>query len=98
MYPSTHDSATRNLPVLKPQICPAGADMRHSGQRPTFLKLGGREPYTLTDIEAFEQGQFQCAVKASDAIARVTRVPRRLTADPARSTGPFGAFRQHLRG
>ena len=66
---------------------------RYSGQGPAFLKLGGRVLYRLADIEAFEQSQLQRALKISEAVARASHAPRRLTADPARDSG-HGATHQ----
>lgn len=70
---------------------------RYIGQGPAFLKLGGRVLYRLPDVEAFEQSQLQQAVRISEAVARVSQVPRRLTADPARATGRTDAFRRTQR-
>ena len=66
---------------------------RYSGQGPAFLKLGGRVLYRLAEIEAFEQSQLQRALKISEAVARASHAPRRLTADPARDSG-HGATHQ----
>ena len=70
---------------------------RYTGLGPAFLKLGGRVLYRLPDIEAFEQSQLQRAVAISKAVARVEQAPRRLTADPARATGPADPFHRVAR-
>ena len=63
---------------------------RYTGQGPAFLKLGGRVLYRLPDVEVFEQSRLQLAVRISDAVARIGKEPRRLTADPARATHSTG--------
>jgi hypothetical protein len=60
---------------------------RYAGEGPAFLKLGGRVLYRLSDIEVFEQSQLRRARLVSDAVERIGRQPRRLTADPARASG-----------
>lgn len=60
---------------------------RWTGQGPTFLKLGGRVLYRLSDIEAFEQSQLQRARFIGNAVDRAQQAPRRLTADPSRVAG-----------
>jgi hypothetical protein len=70
---------------------------RSIGDGPSYLKLGGRVLYRLEDIEAFEAGRLQRAVKISNAVDRAGRAPRRLTADPSRATCPAGPVRRSPR-